>query len=914
MAELPDDMLDRIAAMLVAPMAHVNVKGRRGEVMAAFVRRERENQMRKLHIVHLTAVLAAAAISLPLLVSTSSAFAASPRTTARVGTQLAGLKGHALPQASSVGSVSFVPSDRQGAASATWTVGFTTGASGTLAIGGTITINAPASTTFPSAASAYKVNGTTVTATPTTAAGTVTIATPAAVANSSAISVAITGVTNPTAGTYANTSFSVSTSADTVASNPASGLSFGSVVSGVSFSPSSPVSAVSANWTVGFTTGASGALAIGGTITINAPASTTFPSAASAYKVNGTTVTATPTTAAGTVTIATPAAVANSSAISVAITGVTNPTAGTYANTSFSVSTSADTVASNPASGLSFGSVVSGVSFSPSSPVSAVDANWTVGFTTGASGTLAIGGTITINAPASTTFPSAASAYKVNGTTVTATPTTAAGTVTIATPAAVANSSAISVAITGVTNPTAGTYANTSFSVSTGADTVAANPASGQSFSVGSANTTTGLGLSSASVAYDAETSEIFTVTVTGLSGDGYPEGTVAVYNSSTKLCGATLTPISAYGASVTCSLTAHELAAGSYSDVFAIYGPGTPSSSNASYAYGTSSSTPVQAFSVGSVITTTGLGLSSASVAYDSETSEIFTVTVTGQTGDGHPEGTVAVYNSSTKLCGATLIPAGGHSASATCSLTAHELAAGSYSDVFAIYSPGAPSSSNASYAYGTSSSTPVQAFSVGSVNITTSTTTSLELSARRVTYGDEQVEQLSGSVSPPHSGTTPAGTVMISGANCQITLSAGKGSCTLPPTYFSAGNRNMVATYLGSSDFKHSASAKRTVTIDTATTTTSLELSVAQVTYGHEQVEQLSVSVFAQYPGTTPTGTVTVSGANCQIRLSLGKGSCTVPAHYFRTGHHLMNATYNGSRNFRRSVSATQTIAVVK
>ena len=341
-------------------------------------------------------------------------------------------------------------------------------------------------------------------------------------------------------------------------------------------------------------------------------------------------------------------------------------------------------------------------------------ATWTVGFTTSASGALAIGGTITINAPASTTFPSAASAYKVNGTTVTATPTTAAGTVTIATPVAVGNSSAISVVITGVTNPAVGTYANTSFSVSTSADTAASNPASGQAFSVGSASTTTGLALSSASVAYDSETSEIFTVTVTGQTGDGHPEGTVAVYNSATELCSATLSPVGGHSASATCSLTAHELAAGSYGDVFATYSPGTPSSSNAGYTYGTSSSTPVQAFSVGSASTTTGLALSSASVAYGSETSEIFTVTVTGQTGDGHPEGTVAVYNSSTKLCGATLTPIGGHSASATCSLTAHELAAGSYSDVFATYSPGTPSSSNASYTYGTSSSTPVQAFSV--------------------------------------------------------------------------------------------------------------------------------------------------------------------------------------------------------
>jgi len=35
-AELPDDMLDRIAAMSVAPMEHVYVEGRRGEVMATF--------------------------------------------------------------------------------------------------------------------------------------------------------------------------------------------------------------------------------------------------------------------------------------------------------------------------------------------------------------------------------------------------------------------------------------------------------------------------------------------------------------------------------------------------------------------------------------------------------------------------------------------------------------------------------------------------------------------------------------------------------------------------------------------------------------------------------------------------------------------------------------------------------------
>ena len=40
-AELADDMLDRLAAMPVGAVAHVNVEGRRGEVMASFDEKEK---------------------------------------------------------------------------------------------------------------------------------------------------------------------------------------------------------------------------------------------------------------------------------------------------------------------------------------------------------------------------------------------------------------------------------------------------------------------------------------------------------------------------------------------------------------------------------------------------------------------------------------------------------------------------------------------------------------------------------------------------------------------------------------------------------------------------------------------------------------------------------------------------------
>ena len=80
-------------------------------------------QMRRSHKAHLSAILAAAAISLSLLVSTSSAVAASPKTRTSIGAQPAWLRALPALPALSVGSVSFAPSDRQGAMSANWTVG-----------------------------------------------------------------------------------------------------------------------------------------------------------------------------------------------------------------------------------------------------------------------------------------------------------------------------------------------------------------------------------------------------------------------------------------------------------------------------------------------------------------------------------------------------------------------------------------------------------------------------------------------------------------------------------------------------------------------------------------------------------------------------------------------------------------------
>ena len=105
-------------------------------------------------------------------------------------------------------------------------------------------------------------------------------------------------------------------------------------------------------------------------------------------------------------------------------------------------------------------------------------------------------------------------------------------------------------------------------------------------------------------------------------------------------------------------------------------------------------------------------------------------------------------------------------------------------------------------------------QTFSVGKAT----TKTALKLSVTKVTYGHEQTEHLSVTVSPQLAGSKPTGTVTVkasTGALCAITLSSGKGSCTLSAKKLNAGTYHLVATYGGSSNFKGSASTKETLTI---------------------------------------------------------------------------------------------------
>jgi hypothetical protein len=221
---------------------------------------------------------------------------------------------------------------------------------------------------------------------------------------------------------------------------------------------------------------------------------------------------------------------------------------------------------------------------------------------------------------------------------------------------------------------------------------------------------------------------------------------------------------------------------------VAAINAGGTGTSSAAS-----SPVTPVKETS------TTVLKLSLATVTYGHEQLETLSVTVAPQRPGSTPTGSVTIKESTTTLCTITLALGKG-----SCVLSASKLAAGSYHLV-------------ASYGGSTSFDTSVSASTLLTVAKATSKT-ALTMSATKVTYGSEQTEHLSVTVSPEYSGSVLTGTVTIKEATttlCTISLSSGKGSCTLSANRLPAGTYYLVATYGGSTNFGGSASIKETLTV---------------------------------------------------------------------------------------------------
>jgi hypothetical protein len=171
--------------------------------------------------------------------------------------------------------------------------------------------------------------------------------------------------------------------------------------------------------------------------------------------------------------------------------------------------------------------------------------------------------------------------------------------------------------------------------------------------------------------------------------------------------------------------------------------------------------------------------------------------------------------------------------------------------------------------------------------------------------------------SSSPDAAARAPAtGTVTVKAGNkvvCVMTVKAGQGTCQVNTATYAPGTLKFVASYGGSAGGRPSR-ASASLRLNRATSKTSLLMSAASVTYGHEQSERLSVRVAPQFSG-TPGGRVTVRAGHtvvCVITLAAGAGSCTLTAKKLTPGRYRLAASYAGSSGFGASASAARTLVV--
>ncbi len=327
-----------------------------------------------------------------------------------------------------------------------------------------------------------------------------------------------------------------------------------------------------------------------------------------------------------------------------------------------------------------------------------------------------------------------------------------------------------------------GTYSLTAV-YTPGSVTFVGSTSTTHSLVINPASTTTTFTLTSP-VTYGSEGSANISFTVT--SAGGTPTGTVDIENGSTTLCAVTLSA----GAG-TCPLSATQLGAGTFS-IEALF------VANADF----SSSSVSHNLVVNGATTTTTLSFTTP-VNYGAEGSAGFSVTVTSA--GGTPTGTVAIESGSTTLCTVTLSGGAG-----SCSPAASKLAQGTYS-ITAVFTP-----TNANFI---TSSSSAHSFVVNPAL----TTTTLSFTSP-VAYLSEGKAEFT--VTVTSGAGTPTGTVAIDNGPttlCTVTLSGGTGTCTLSASQLAPNTYSVSGVFSPTNaNFATSNSTTQTLVVNKAVTST--------------------------------------------------------------------------------------------
>ncbi|HNH28367.1 MAG TPA: FlgD immunoglobulin-like domain containing protein, partial [bacterium] len=363
-------------------------------------------------------------------------------------------------------------------ATAAYTIKFTTGSSGALAINDSILITFPSNTYLPGtiSSSLITVNGSQLAASAVGSNNVLRIRNPVTINNVANVTIAISssaGILNPTG---VSTSYSLTvttkTSGGTVVEGPTTSPQYtttatSTTITTPSVTLSSSTPSASSNYTIAFNTGTNGRLrSTTDSVSIVFPSGSTVP-ASPTVTIN--TVSASAYGTGLKVTAAIPASVSigNSGSASVVINGITNPTAGNYTLSAYTTVESGSIT--SPSYTINNAPLLTGVSlaFTPNTDTVNMAGGDSIYFTTGTGGALTSGSsTITVVFPNNTVIPASITASNVTVNSVAASvvaTNSGTRTVTVTSPTNVNASTNVTLFFAtacGIINPSvAGTYA-----------------------------------------------------------------------------------------------------------------------------------------------------------------------------------------------------------------------------------------------------------------------------------------------------------------------------------------------------------------------------------------------------------------------------------------------------------------------
>jgi Big-like domain-containing protein len=277
---------------------------------------------------------------------------------------------------------------------------------------------------------------------------------------------------------------------------------------------------------------------------------------------------------------------------------------------------------------------------------------------------------------------------------------------------------------------------------------------------------------------------------------------------------------------------------------------------------------------------TTTTLNQSSRAVAYGSEGSDTFAVTVTGGKGPA-PSGTVTVadLSSQSPICVAALVPVTANVSTGSCTATTDEFSGGTaFTTVAATY-----------YGDGnySDSQTPLQTFTVGAAPTSTSLTENVD----DVDYGSENAVVFVATVTEEGGGGPPSGSLTVedaatSTAICTAVLVPDPGNdataiCGPSEVQFPSGTSfsSIVATYDGDGNDAPSVSpSPLDLVVGSGGTIADLTQSGPTVEYGTESSDTFVTTVTSADGLAVPTGSVTVEDT---ATMTLLCGATLVPSN---------------------------------